>query len=350
MPHAFVIRPFGIKKDREGNEVNFDRVYEKMIRPALEEVQFSGGSMGEIKVAGNIREDMFRLIFSADLVICDLSIHNANVFYELGIRHALRRNRTILLRDESLSDEIPFDLQTDRYFTYKAQKPGNFKEKLTEIIQATLKSDRQWDSPVFAALAGLQEPALESQAPAEFRNEVERAQAARLKGWLRLLSEEVRMREFSWAGLRLVAKAQFHLKDFKGSRKSWEEVRKYYPADIESNLHLASIYERLFRRGPRKALFKLTRKAAKAPEAMDIPEMIRPEDRGLFELSNQAIENVLRNPMATIQELTEALTLKGRNYKTRWRLEFEHLDPLEVRRRKAANRSLKETYEAYRDA
>jgi hypothetical protein len=33
---------------------------------------------------------MFSLIIQADLVVCDITAHNANVFYELGIRHALR--------------------------------------------------------------------------------------------------------------------------------------------------------------------------------------------------------------------------------------------------------------------
>jgi hypothetical protein len=46
----------------------------------------AGGTTAEINRAGNIREDMFRLLVVADLVIADVSIHNANVFYELGIR------------------------------------------------------------------------------------------------------------------------------------------------------------------------------------------------------------------------------------------------------------------------
>ena len=42
----------------------------------------------QVADAGNIRADMFALIIEADLVICDITVHNANVFYELGIRHA----------------------------------------------------------------------------------------------------------------------------------------------------------------------------------------------------------------------------------------------------------------------
>ena len=65
---------------------------------------------------------MFQRLLTADLVVADLSIHNANVFYELGIRHALRGKRTFLLR--SAQDAYPFDLQTDRYLTYDNDDPA----------------------------------------------------------------------------------------------------------------------------------------------------------------------------------------------------------------------------------
>ena len=43
--------------------------------------------------AGSIHEDMFRELVMADIVVADVSLHNANVFYELGIRHAVRPGR-----------------------------------------------------------------------------------------------------------------------------------------------------------------------------------------------------------------------------------------------------------------
>ena len=87
----FIVRPFG---NKEG--IDFDRVERELIQPALVRlnamgVPVTGGTTVEINRAGNIREDMFRLLVVADLVIADVSIHNANVFYELGIRHALRK-------------------------------------------------------------------------------------------------------------------------------------------------------------------------------------------------------------------------------------------------------------------
>ena len=91
MRRAFIIRPFGKKKDRGGREIDFEQISAVLIEPALSAVGIGGGTTGEIIEAGNIREDMFGLILEADVVVCDMTIHNANVFYELGIRHAVRK-------------------------------------------------------------------------------------------------------------------------------------------------------------------------------------------------------------------------------------------------------------------
>src|SRR5215510_7994467 len=114
---AFIIRPFGTK-----NDIDFDEVERLLIAPALKAVGAEGGTTIDIVKAGNIRVDMFRRLLTADLVIADLSIHNANVFYELGIRHALRNYGTFMLRCDA--DQFPFDLQTDRYFVYDKNDPA----------------------------------------------------------------------------------------------------------------------------------------------------------------------------------------------------------------------------------
>src|SRR5215208_7089889 len=106
---AFIIRPFGKKKDLKDNEIDFDEVSRVLIAPALDAVGAEGRETLDIIESGNIRVDMFRRLLTADLVVADLSIHNANVFYELGIRHALREHGTFMLRCGA--DRFPFDLQ-----------------------------------------------------------------------------------------------------------------------------------------------------------------------------------------------------------------------------------------------
>src|SRR5258708_35947822 len=108
---AFIVRPFGTK---EG--VNFSEVDRQLIGPALAACDIQGGTTEPFRQAGNIRTDMFQQLLVADVVVADVSVHNANVFYELGIRHALQPKRTLLLRAKSKKDpaqrgpqdEVPF--------------------------------------------------------------------------------------------------------------------------------------------------------------------------------------------------------------------------------------------------
>jgi hypothetical protein len=205
MQRAFVIRPFGKKKDRAGREIDFEDISEALIEQALKNVELGGGTTGEIIQAGNIREDMFGLIPKADLVVCDITILNANVFYELGIRHALRTKRTVLIRGAPSADDVPFDILTDRYLEYELDKPKEWVDALTETLRATLASEAT-DSPVFKMLPNLPEadPDTLRVLPKDLADEVERARAGGAWGWLRLLSQEVAARDFQWPALRLI--------------------------------------------------------------------------------------------------------------------------------------------------
>jgi hypothetical protein len=80
MPRAFIIRPFRAKPVIGGGEIDFDQISEKLIDPALRIAGFEGGTTETIITSGDIREDMYWLIPTADLVLCDITIPNANVF------------------------------------------------------------------------------------------------------------------------------------------------------------------------------------------------------------------------------------------------------------------------------
>jgi hypothetical protein len=94
MERAFVIRPFGVKKDSTGTEIDLEKIHQELIAPALQDAGLGGGTTGEIIEPGNIREDMFGLIIEADLVVCDITIHNANVFMNsASVMHCERSDR-----------------------------------------------------------------------------------------------------------------------------------------------------------------------------------------------------------------------------------------------------------------
>ena len=105
---CFVIMPFGKKLDEADVEVNFDEVYNNFIKPTVEGEGLKCIRCDEVDEAGNIHKRMFQLIWHADVAIADVSIQNPNVFYELGIRHALRKAVTVIIRNKNAS--LPFNI------------------------------------------------------------------------------------------------------------------------------------------------------------------------------------------------------------------------------------------------
>ena len=322
---AFVIRGFGTKKDSSGQPVDFEQVQTLLITPALKRCGLEGGTTAEIVDSGNIRADMFALILEADVVICDVTVHNANVFYELGIRHALRKKHTVLLKGDPSADTTPFDLSTDRYLKYPVGDPASALEALVETIQASLRTNRETDSPIFLMLPKLDEADLADMAivPLDFIEEVQRAEAARDRGWLRVISEDLRGQRFQWDGLRRVARAQWSVNDLAGARESWEALRKVNGDDVEANLALANLYEREYRTSGRATL---------------------------LESSNQAIRSVLSAEDTTAAQRAEALALQGRNLKTLWRALFADENDPAVARKKAVDGRALQSYQSYREA
>ena len=309
---AFIVRPFGVK-----NDIDFDQVEKDLIDPVLTRLGVTGRTTGEVIGQGNIREDMFQLLLTADLVVADLSIHNANVFYELGIRHSLRDRHTFLLRCNA--DRFPFDLQTDRYFTYRKEAPADSVEPLYRALRATIDSGRT-NSPVFALLPNMkeQDPSRFVTVPLGFGEAVERASAEKRLGDLGLLGAEARGFDWETEGLRAVGRAQYALKDFRGARSTWEAVRRNNREyDLETNILLGTIYERV----------------------------------GRLTDSTQALDRVLAAKEVTRDKKAEAYALRGRNAKTLWRQEWED-EPDPAARRATALRSsyLRDSFEDYQRA
>src|SRR5213594_2938001 len=136
--HVFVAMPFG---NKEG--IDFNKIYSDLIKPALESVGFEVFRADEEMRAGDIRTDMFQELLIADLVVADLSIDNPNVWYELGVRHALRARGVVIVCGGQVT--TAFDLYTDRKLRYGvkdgAPDPATLeddKRKLIAMVQATM--------------------------------------------------------------------------------------------------------------------------------------------------------------------------------------------------------------------
>ena len=238
---AFIVRPFGTK-----DGIDFDRVERELIDPVLAELGIEGRTTREIARAGNIRTDVFERLLVADLVIADISIHNANVYYELGIRHALRDRATILIR--AAEDEVPFDLKTDRYIEYPKEDPRSAVPALIEAVGQSLR-DRRGDSPVYLLLPSLEpyDPATFQILPRAFTEAVQAAAAARDRPMLALLREEIEGLDWALSGGRLIGRAEMDLGAWTQACDTWEAIRTDRPEDVEANLLLGTVYQRLGR-------------------------------------------------------------------------------------------------------
>lgn len=307
---AFIVRPFG-----EKSGINFDRVEAELISPALTHLGIEGRTTMEILRTGNIRTDMFQRLLVADIVIADLSIHNANVYYELGLRHALRRAATVMIRGREGGDKVVFDLFTDRYITYDDKDPSKSVDDLIRTLHATIH-EGVVDSPVFQLLPQMleQQPEAFLAAPPTFLAEVERARAEALPGDLALLSEEIEGMPWTRTGLRAIGRAQFALKAMEAAKETWEAVRRLDENDVEANTLLATIDQRL----------------------------------GRLADSDIAIDRVLGQPNLSRRERAEALALKGRNAKARWVTEWTDKADRDAQRKAAlCSGWLRQSFEHY---
>lgn len=156
--------PFGIKPGPDGHAINFNRVYDELIKPALQAAGLEVVRADEEERAGDIRTDMFQELLIADLVLADLTLPNPNVWYELGVRHALRARGVVIVCGGQVT--TAFDLYTDRKLRYVIKDGGpdtttlaSDIQRLTEMVKATMES---WHghkvSPVYQLLPNLREP------------------------------------------------------------------------------------------------------------------------------------------------------------------------------------------------
>ena len=122
---CFVIGPIGDPlapighPDRDRYEQAVE-IWEKIIEPACTEVGLTPVRVDKISKAGEITEQVFRLIRDADVVIADVTGGNPNVMYELGLRHTLHKS-TIQIGEYG---KLPFDISVIRTLQFSRTPAG----------------------------------------------------------------------------------------------------------------------------------------------------------------------------------------------------------------------------------
>jgi hypothetical protein len=294
-PLCFVLMPFGTKKDAAGRVTNFDSVYRQVIAPGVKQAGLDPIRADEEKIGGTIQKPMFERLMLCPYAVADITGANPNVFYELGIRHALRPASTAIVFLEGTV--IPFDIALVRGIAYRTDGAGEplEPESGAAAIAAQLGTARNTlhdDSPLFQLIDDLPHLPIDHAKTDIFRKQVEYSQkykerlgAARDEGAaaLKRIADEPALKNLNEVEAGIIVDLFLSLRDVKA-----------YPAMIE-------LYERM-------------------PEPLKRAKLMR-EQYG-FALNREErfekAEQVLKQVIDEFGPSSETNGLLGRVYKDRW--------------------------------
>lgn len=124
---CFVLMPFG--------DDMLQQVYEVHIKPTVERVGLQCKRADDILGPTPIMEDIWKGISGARVVLAELTGQNPNVFYELGLCHAIGKDAILLAQDIKW---VPFDVRHRRTIIYTPTPRGC--KQLEEVLGKTLEA------------------------------------------------------------------------------------------------------------------------------------------------------------------------------------------------------------------
>ena len=147
--NCFVILPFS--KTEHHNADYWDRHFELYLKPLIKRKKLKVFRSKPQK--GNIANRIITDLVKSDIVVADLTDHNPNVLWELGVRHSYR-SCTITIAEEGT--DIPFHLGHKGILPYNADHIENeqFEKDFIQELTICLEHPEKIDSPVLEALGG----------------------------------------------------------------------------------------------------------------------------------------------------------------------------------------------------
>ena len=332
--------PFGKKADPAGGpDIDFDRIYNNALEPAVKDAGLEPVRADEERTGGIIHKAMFERLLLCDYAIADLTTANANVFYELGIRHTARPRTTLTVF--ARHQPIPFDVNFLRSLPYDLGKNNTFgkpmadrlriqvRERLTDLRNLAV-DQAPVDSPVFSFLTEWRPGEIARLKTDVFRDRVKADQT--------LKSQLARIRE-QYKNKKTRSGALGELKKFRKNLGPLDAVETATAVDLMLTYRAAEDWSgmiQLFNEMPevlkRQVLvreqlgFAYNRRAEKAES---------PEDRA------QALA-VLEDVAQQQGPGSETMGLIGRIHKDKWKEALDSGDPI------TAGGHLEKAIDAYR--
>jgi hypothetical protein len=143
---CFVISPIG--EDLSETRKRADQVLKHLVRPAVEACGYKATRADEIDKPGLITSQVIQAVVNDDLVIADLSETNPNVFYELAVRHVIRKP---LIQIIQKGERIPFDVGGMRTISFDHQdldSVAEAKENIIKQIRELEENPSEMETPI----------------------------------------------------------------------------------------------------------------------------------------------------------------------------------------------------------
>jgi MAP3K TRAFs-binding domain len=151
---CYVAMPYGVKLRADGQHQDFDFFFEQGLKPALTALGIECRRFDDFGMSAFWQRSMFTGIISSDVMIADISTGNPNVLYELGVRHALKRGRTILIA--ASGEPPPYNIAYAPILRYDLDPSGRpdaeamsrFRDRLVSVLRQSARSTIS-DSPIY---------------------------------------------------------------------------------------------------------------------------------------------------------------------------------------------------------
>lgn len=147
---AFVISPVGEPDSSERKRA--DQILKHIIEPVVSESGYTAIRADKISKPGIITTQIINHIINDPLVIADLTGHNPNVFYELAVRHAIKKPTIQIIQK---GEKIPFDVSIQRTIKIDHKDLDSVDEARKELkrqMKAVERDATLVDSPISTAI------------------------------------------------------------------------------------------------------------------------------------------------------------------------------------------------------
>ncbi len=147
---CFVIAPIG----EEGSDIRHrsDQIFKYIIEPVMKECDYVPIRADKIADPGLITSQMIQHLIDDSLVIADLTGRNPNVYYELAIRHTIKKPFIQIIEYDEI---IPFDVAGIRTISVEHKDLDSVhdcKEKLISQIQSIERNPNNIETPISFAI------------------------------------------------------------------------------------------------------------------------------------------------------------------------------------------------------